>query len=625
MALDLDLRAAGPRARPRGSREHLGRGLVDVTAGRPLAAGAGRRPSGSPSSAALDAARARPRTSCRDVDDQPFASRASCTCRCRGTTRRPARRSSATCTACAPTRRGARGTSSSSAASTASTPSTTCTASCSTPSYLVLGLGDVYLGAPVATPLDPRHRLVTTKYNPARTWTPENAVGIGGAYLCIYGMEGPGGYQFVGRTVQVWNRDARGAALRPSRGCCGRSTSSAGTRSTPTSCSTMRAAQAAGELRIEIEDGDVPPAPTTSVPRRPRRRDRRVPRPRSRRRSPPSASVGASGELDDRVSDATSTRWGIADYRRCVRRRSRVAGDVRRGGARRLDAADRPCSSARRCDERPRPTRRRWPARTGDAAARRRAVRGEGQHRRRRRADHRRLPGLRLRPRPSTPPSSPRCAPPARSSSARPTSTSSPPASSAPARPYGTPPNAAAPDLIAGGSSSGSAVAVALGARAVRARHRHRRLRPGAGGAATASSGSSRRVGRVSTAGVVPGLPLARLRVGVRPHASPTPAAVADVSAAPTRPTRSASRRRRAPAALAAAGRCARSRGRPTSTLDAELRRRSTAPSSGSRRWVPRSCRSTCRAAARARRRCSTAARSSPSAPPPSARRSPRA
>ena len=79
--------------------------------------------------------------------------------------------------------------------------------------YLVLGLGDVYLGAPVATPLDPRHRLVTTKYNPARTWTPENAVGIGGAYLCIYGMEGPGGYQFVGRTTQVWNhchpRDAR--------------------------------------------------------------------------------------------------------------------------------------------------------------------------------------------------------------------------------------------------------------------------------------------------------------------------------------------------------------------------------------------------------------------------------
>ena len=81
-------------------------------------------------------------------------------------------------------------------------------------SFLVLGLGDVYLGAPVATPIDPRHRLVTTKYNPARTWTPENAVGIGGAYLCIYGMEGPGGYQFVGRTVQVWNTHRQVAPFR---------------------------------------------------------------------------------------------------------------------------------------------------------------------------------------------------------------------------------------------------------------------------------------------------------------------------------------------------------------------------------------------------------------------------
>lgn len=67
--------------------------------------------------------------------------------------------------------------------------------------YLVMGLGDVYLGAPV----DPRHRLVTTKYNPARTWTPENAVGIGGAYMCIYGMEVPGGYRLFGRTIQIWD------------------------------------------------------------------------------------------------------------------------------------------------------------------------------------------------------------------------------------------------------------------------------------------------------------------------------------------------------------------------------------------------------------------------------------
>ncbi|MGX1808398.1 urea carboxylase [Nocardia sp. NPDC055321] len=71
--------------------------------------------------------------------------------------------------------------------------------------YLVLGLGDVYLGAPLAVPLDPRHRLVTTKYNPARTWTPSDAVGIGGKYLCVYGMASPGGYQLVGRTIPIWS------------------------------------------------------------------------------------------------------------------------------------------------------------------------------------------------------------------------------------------------------------------------------------------------------------------------------------------------------------------------------------------------------------------------------------
>lgn len=83
--------------------------------------------------------------------------------------------------------------------------------------YLVLGLGDVYLGAPVATPIDPRHRMVTTKYNPARPWTPENAVGIGGAYLCVYGMEGPGGYQFVGRTTQMWNPVQSTEAFAPGK------------------------------------------------------------------------------------------------------------------------------------------------------------------------------------------------------------------------------------------------------------------------------------------------------------------------------------------------------------------------------------------------------------------------
>ena len=122
---------------------------------------------------------------------------------------------------CGPMRRGAPATSNSSAASTASTQSMTCTALSSMRAIWCLGLGDVYLGAPVATPVDPRHRLVTTKYNPARTWTPENAVGIGGAYLCVYGMEGPGGYQFVGRTLQMWNTfHPPRNSLRGRRGCC---------------------------------------------------------------------------------------------------------------------------------------------------------------------------------------------------------------------------------------------------------------------------------------------------------------------------------------------------------------------------------------------------------------------
>ncbi len=83
--------------------------------------------------------------------------------------------------------------------------------------YLVLGLGDVYLGAPCAVPVDPRHRFVTTKYNPARTFTVENVVGIGGVYMCIYGMEGPGGYQLVGRTAQIWNTHRSTREFQPGK------------------------------------------------------------------------------------------------------------------------------------------------------------------------------------------------------------------------------------------------------------------------------------------------------------------------------------------------------------------------------------------------------------------------
>jgi len=82
-------------------------------------------------------------------------------------------------------------------------------------SYMVLGLGDVYLGAPCAVPVDPRHRLLTSKYNPARTFTAEGTVGIGGVYMCIYGMDSPGGYQLVGRTLPIWNKFLKNSQFEP--------------------------------------------------------------------------------------------------------------------------------------------------------------------------------------------------------------------------------------------------------------------------------------------------------------------------------------------------------------------------------------------------------------------------
>jgi len=56
--------------------------------------------------------------------------------------------------------------------------------------YLVLGLGDVYLGAPVAT-RSTRATDCHDQIQPGAHLDPRNAVGIGGAYLCVYGMEGP--------------------------------------------------------------------------------------------------------------------------------------------------------------------------------------------------------------------------------------------------------------------------------------------------------------------------------------------------------------------------------------------------------------------------------------------------
>ena len=55
------------------------------------------------------------------------------------------------------------------------------------------------------------------KYNPARTFTPEGAVGIGGSYMCIYPMESPGGYQLIGRTLPIWSTFGRAGPFMPQK------------------------------------------------------------------------------------------------------------------------------------------------------------------------------------------------------------------------------------------------------------------------------------------------------------------------------------------------------------------------------------------------------------------------
>ncbi|WP_454729891.1 urea carboxylase [Cellulosimicrobium protaetiae] len=122
--------------------------------------------------------------------------------------------------------------------------------------YLVLGLGDVYLGAPLAVPVDPRHRLLTTKYTPARTWTPSDAVGLGGAFLCVYGMASPGGYQLVGRTVPVWSAHAQRPPFRPGVPWLFRHFDRIVWEPVgPDELAERRAAARAGVLEVPVEDG----------------------------------------------------------------------------------------------------------------------------------------------------------------------------------------------------------------------------------------------------------------------------------------------------------------------------------------------------------------------------------
>jgi urea carboxylase len=79
----------------------------------------------------------------------------------------------------------------------------------STPQYWIASLG-TWPGLPFCFPMDPSYRITAPKYNPARTWTPEGAIGFGGACTSIYSVRSPGGYQLMGRTpVPIWDPQAR--------------------------------------------------------------------------------------------------------------------------------------------------------------------------------------------------------------------------------------------------------------------------------------------------------------------------------------------------------------------------------------------------------------------------------
>lgn len=65
------------------------------------------------------------------------------------------------------------------------------------------GFTGFFGGSPSLFSLDPRSQLSAPKYNPARMWTPEGAVGIGGPAIVVYPTESPGSYQLFGRTLPI--------------------------------------------------------------------------------------------------------------------------------------------------------------------------------------------------------------------------------------------------------------------------------------------------------------------------------------------------------------------------------------------------------------------------------------
>lgn len=71
-----------------------------------------------------------------------------------------------------------------------------------------------YPGLPSLLPLDPRSEIAAPKYNPARGWTPDGAVAIGGPCVVIYPIESAGSYQIFGRTLPICDLVPRPRARR---------------------------------------------------------------------------------------------------------------------------------------------------------------------------------------------------------------------------------------------------------------------------------------------------------------------------------------------------------------------------------------------------------------------------
>ena len=312
MVLDLGAADAGPRPRRRGCsasglrrdrRSHARASARCRSTSTPTGCRVARRARRSSRAARGRAAGdRRPRR----------ASRGRSTCRCPGTTRRRARRSRATWPGCATTRPGARGTSSSSAASTAWTRVDDVRRTVFDAEYLVLGLGDVYLGAPVATPLDPAPPAGHHQVQPGAHLDARRTPSASAAPTCAStGWRGRAATSSSAARCRCGAAAARpalragialaAALLRPHPLVSGRA---------PRSCSSCAPTWPPAGSSSTIDDGHASASPTTwrSSPSE-ADVDRRLPGHARRPPSPPNARRwAAAGEFDPRPEPAAPPR-----------------------------------------------------------------------------------------------------------------------------------------------------------------------------------------------------------------------------------------------------------------------------------------------------------------------------